>query len=491
MKCSDFFVQQLCNLYEYPISNIVIAMSQKLWTGRFKEKTAQIVETFTSSIDVDRRLYAYDIQGSIAHCKTLAKARIITDQEARKLIKGLKAIDKEIKQGAFEFSDRLEDIHTHIETRLAEIVGKVALKLHTGRSRNDQVALDVRMYLRDQVAEINRLLLKLQNVLVELAKRHIETVLPGYTHLQRAQPILLAHHLLAYFEMFSRDGERLEDALARINLMPLGSAALAGTPYPIDRKFTAELLGFAKVSTNSLDAVSDRDFIIEFLSAAAICMMHLSRLSEELVIWSSAEFGFIEMPDAFATGSSIMPQKKNPDVPELVRGKAGRVFGNLTAMLTLMKSLPLSYNRDMQEDKSLLFDSADILTACMNVYIHMLPKLKIKHDRMQNAASTGYLNATDLADYLVAKGLPFREAHHCVGQAVRFAAKKKQEIHELSLKQLQQFAPHIEDDIFNYLETQQIIDRKSSIGGTATKAVSTAIKNAEKKLKKSANRRLK
>ncbi len=476
---------------EYPISNNVITMSQKLWSGRFKEKTAQIVETFTSSIDVDRRLYAYDIQGSIAHCKTLAKAGIITDQEARKLIKGLKAIDKEIKQGAFEFSDRLEDIHTHIETRLAEVVGKVAAKLHTARSRNDQVALDVRMYLRDQIAAINRLLLKLQNVLVDLAKRHIETILPGYTHLQRAQPILLAHHLLAYFEMFSRDGERLEDALARINVMPLGSAALAGTPYPIDRKYTAELLGFAKVCTNSLDAVSDRDFIIEFLSAAGICMMHLSRLSEELVLWSSAEFGFIELPDAFATGSSIMPQKKNPDVPELVRGKAGRVFGNLTAMLALMKSLPLSYNRDMQEDKSLLFDSADTLTACINVYIHMLPKLKIRHDRMQNAASTGYLNATDLADYLVAKGLPFREAHHCVGQAVRFAAKKKQEIHDLSLKQLQRFAPQIEDDIIDYLATQQMIDRRKSIGGTATKAVGTAIKNAEKKLKKSANRQSK
>lgn len=463
-------------------------MSQKLWTGRFKEKTAQIVETFTSSIDVDRRLYTYDIQGSIAHCKTLAKASILTDREARKLIKGLQRIHKEIDEAAFEFSDRLEDIHTHIETRLAEIVGKDALKLHTARSRNDQVALDVRLFLRDQVASIQRLLLNLQNVLVELAKHHIETVLPGYTHLQRAQPVLLAHHLMAYYEMFSRDGERFEDCLNRINVMPLGAAALAGTPYPIDRNYTAGLLGFKKVSANSLDAVSDRDFIIEFLSAAGICMMHLSRLSEELIIWSSTEFGFVELPDAFATGSSIMPQKKNPDVPELVRGKSGRVFGNLTAMLALMKSLPLTYNRDMQEDKSLLFDSADILTACIEVYVHMLPKLRIKRDRMQTAASTGYQNSTDLADYLVAKGIPFREAHHCVGQAVRFAVKKKKELHDLSIKQLQQFAPQIEEDVFEFLSTQPMIDRRTSIGGTAIRTVKAAIKNAEKALRKNADR---
>ncbi len=464
-------------------------MSQKLWSGRFTEKTAQIVETFTSSIDIDRRLYAYDIQGSIAHCKTLAKASIISNEEARKLIKGLKTINKEIDEATFQFSDRREDIHTHVESRLVEIVGKVAQKLHTARSRNDQVALDVRMYLRDQVASISQLLLKLQMVLVDLAKRHIKTVLPGYTHLQRAQPILLAHHLMAYCEMFSRDTQRLKDCLARINVMPLGSAALAGTPHAIDRKYTAELLGFEKVSANSLDSVSDRDFIIEFLSAAAICMMHLSRLSEELIVWSSAEFGFVELPDAFATGSSIMPQKKNPDVPELIRGKSGRVFGNLTAMLTLMKALPLSYNRDMQEDKALLFDSADVLSACIEVYTQMLPQIQINHARMKKAASTGYQNATDLADYLVTKGMPFREAHHCVSQAVGFALKKKKEIHELPIKQLQRFAPQIEDDIFDYLATQQMIDRRTSIGGTATRAVNAAIKAAERKLKKGANRK--
>ena len=459
-------------------------MTERLWTGRFKDKTAEIVEIFTASIDVDRRLYAYDIEGSIAHCKTLQKAGIISEQEARKLIKGLETINTEIDNASFEFSDSLEDIHTHIETRLGELVGKVAQKLHTARSRNDQVALDVRMYLRDQVDSSIHLLVNLQKVLVDLAKQHIETVLPGYTHLQRAQPILLAHHLMAYYEMFSRDHQRLEDCLVRINVMPLGSAALAGTPYPIDRQYTAELLGFPKVSANSVDSVSDRDFIIEFLAAAGICMMHLSRLSEELIIWSSAEFGFIELPDAFATGSSIMPQKKNPDVPELVRGKTGLVFGNLTAMLTLMKSLPLSYNRDMQEDKPLLFDTADILSICVKVYTQMLPHIKINQARMQNAADRGYQNATDLADYLVTKGMAFREAHQCVGQAVRFALKKEKEIHELTLKQLQQFAPQIEEDIFDYLATQQMIDRRTSIGGTGTEAVSAAIKAAEQKLKK-------
>ena len=459
-------------------------MSEKLWTGRFKEKTARIVERFTASIDVDKRLYAYDIQGSIAHCQTLAKAGIISDGEARKLIKGLETINREIGEAKFEFSESLEDIHTHIESRLGELVGKVAQKLHTARSRNDQVALDVRLYLRDQVDSIIHLLVKLQSVLVDLAKRHIQTALPGYTHLQRAQPILLAHHLMAYYEMFSRDSQRLEDCLARINVMPLGSAALAGTPHPIDRQYTAELLGFAKVSANSVDSVADRDFIIEFLSAASICMMHLSRISEELIIWSSSEFGFIELPDAFATGSSIMPQKKNPDVAELVRGKTGRVFGNLMAMLALMKSLPLSYNRDMQEDKTILFDTADLLCSCIEVYAQMLPQIKINQTRMLDAASAGYQNATDLADYLVTKGMPFREAHHCVGQAVRYALKKKKEIHALSLKQLQQFAPQIEDDIFEFLATQQMIDRRTSIGGTATAAVAAAIEAAEQKLKK-------
>ena len=466
-------------------------MSEKLWGGRFSEQTAPIVEKFTASINVDRRLYAYDIQGSIAHCKTLAKASILSEAEARQLIQGLEQIKSEIDQGEFEYRDDLEDIHTHIETRLAEIAGKTAQKLHTARSRNDQVALDVRLYLRDTVVQLDELLRELQNVLLNLAKAHIKTVLPGYTHLQRAQPILLAHHLMAYTEMFSRDAERLQDALTRINVMPLGSAALAGTSHPIDRNYTAGLLGFETVSANSVDSVSDRDFIIEFLSAASICMMHLSRLSEELIIWSSAEFGFLELPDAFATGSSIMPQKKNPDVAELIRGKSGRVFGDLMAMLTLMKSLPLSYNRDMQEDKALLFDADDILTACLQIYIQLLPNIKFNTANMYKAAGQGYLNATDLADYLVAKGMPFREAHHCVGQIVSYALKNKKEIQELSLKQLRQYAPQIEEDIFDYLKTQQMIDRRTSIGGTATEVVKAAIGNAQRKLKKSADRKIK
>ena len=466
-------------------------MSEKLWGGRFSEQTAPIVEKFTASINVDRRLYAYDIQGSIAHCKTLAKASILSEAEARQLIQGLEQIKSEIDQGEFEYRDDLEDIHTHIETRLAEIAGKTAQKLHTARSRNDQVALDVRLYLRDTVVQLDELLRELQNVLLNLAKAHIKTVLPGYTHLQRAQPILLAHHLMAYTEMFSRDAERLQDALTRINVMPLGSAALAGTSHPIDRNYTAGLLGFETVSANSVDSVSDRDFIIEFLSAASICMMHLSRLSEEMIIWSSAEFGFLELPDAFATGSSIMPQKKNPDVAELIRGKSGRVFGDLMAMLTLMKSLPLSYNRDMQEDKALLFDADDILSACLQIYIQLLPNIKFNTANMYKAAGQGYLNATDLADYLVAKGMPFREAHYCVGQIVSYALKNKKEIQELSLKQLRQYAPQIEEDIFDYLKTQQMIDRRTSIGGTATEVVKAAIGNAQRKLKKSADRKIK
>ena len=466
-------------------------MSEKLWAGRFSEQTAPMVEKFTASIHVDRRLYAYDIQGSIAHCKTLAKASILSADEANDLIQGLEKIKAEIDQGVFEYRDDLEDIHMHIESRLAGIAGQAAQKLHTARSRNDQVALDVRLYLRDTVAALIELLLELQNILVDLARQHLQTVLPGYTHLQRAQPILLAYHLMAYYEMFARDAERLQDGLARINVMPLGSAALAGTPHPIDRKYTAGLLGFETVSANSVDAVSDRDFIIEFLAAASICMMHLSRLSEELIIWSSAEFGFIELPDAFATGSSIMPQKKNPDVAELVRGKTGRVFGNLMAMLTVMKSLPLAYNRDMQEDKTALFDAADTLGACLQIYIQLLPNIRFNTANMQKAASRGYLNATDLADYLVTKGMPFREAHHCVGQIVNFALKHNKEIQELSLKQLQQYAPRIAADVFDQLEPRQMIERRASIGGTATAAVKAAISQAQKKLKKSAGRKTK
>ena len=457
-------------------------MAKKLWDGRFSEKTDIMVEDFTSSIDIDKRLYSYDIKGSIAHCRMLAKTSIISEEDASSLIEGLGVIKREIDRGDFQFDKSLEDIHMHIETRLIEKVGKVAQKLHTARSRNDQVALDVRMYLRKETLNTVKRLVVLQKVIVELAKAHIDVVLPGYTHLQRAQPILLSHHLMAYYEMFSRDVGRFEDCLKRINVMPLGSAALAGTTYPIDREYVARILDFPEVSANSMDAVSDRDFIIEFLSAASICMVHLSRMSEELILWSSSEFGFIELPDSFATGSSIMPQKKNPDVPELVRGKTGRVFGDLVSLLTVMKSLPLSYNRDMQEDKTALFSTVDILTGCLEIYIKMLPKLKVNKEAMQRATSKGFLNATDMADYLVTKGMAFRQAHGCVGEAVAYASNKKKELHELTLKELKSFSSHIEKGIFDILTTDQMINRRTSFGGTALKNVKAAINNAEKDL---------
>jgi len=459
-------------------------MSEKLWSGRFSEKTDRIVEDFTSSIDIDKRLYAYDIEGSIAHCRTLAKGAIISEADADVLIGGLRKIKNEIERGNFQFDHRLEDIHMHIEARLVEHVGKIAQKLHTARSRNDQVALDMRMYLKDETQRIIGSLIQLRQVIVDMAKANIDVVLPGYTHLQRAQPVLLSHHLMAYYEMFSRDTERFKDGLKRINVMPLGSAALAGTTYPIDREYTAQLLEFPSVSANSIDAVSDRDFIVEFISAASLSMVHLSRISEELIIWSSSEFGFIELPDSFATGSSIMPQKKNPDVPELVRGKTGRVFGDLMSILTIMKSLPLSYNRDMQEDKATLFDTVDILTECVGIYIAMLPKLKINKEAMLRATSTGFLNATDMADYLVTKGMPFRQAHDCVGNAVFYALSKNQELHELSLEEMKSFSKIIEADIFNILSTEQMISRRKSIGGTATENVNAAIKSAGKRLEK-------
>jgi argininosuccinate lyase len=457
-------------------------MSEKLWQGRFSEKTAGVVEAFTSSIEVDRRLFAYDIMGSIAHSKTLAQASVITEAEAAQIIQGLESIRQEIEEGRFRFNDSLEDIHMHIESRLVEIAGPVGRKLHTARSRNDQVALDVRMYLRAAVCDIVHRLCRLLQVLVDLAKKNIDTIMPGYTHMQRAQPVLLSHHMMAYYEMFNRDMERLENCLPRINVMPLGCAALAGTTYPIDRRYTAELLGFEKISANSIDAVSDRDFILEFLSWAGICMIHFSRLSEEMILWSTSEFNFIELPDAFATGSSIMPQKKNPDVPELVRGKSGAVIGNLMALLTMMKSLPLAYNRDMQEDKAPLFDTVDTLAACIEIYTDMLPEVQFNVSTMQQAASKGFLDATDMADYLVARGIAFRVAHHIVGEAVSFALANKKELHQLSLEQLQSFSALIEEDIFSFLKTRQVIERRTSYGGTSGKNVRQAITTAEKKL---------
>jgi argininosuccinate lyase len=457
-------------------------MSEKPWDGRFSESTDASVEAFTSSIKVDKRLYPYDIEGSMAHCRMLAKAGVITNDEANELVEGLGRIKRDLDHGNFEFDDSLEDIHMHIEARLLQDVGKVAQKLHTARSRNDQVALDTRMYLRDATAAVIRGLHRLCGIFVEAARQHIDIVMPGYTHLQRAQPVLLAHHWMAYYEMFSRDAQRFQDSLKRTNVLPLGAAALAGTTYPIDRRYTAELLNFPEVSANSLDTVSDRDFILEFMAAASICMVHFSRLSEELVLWSSAEFAFISLPDAFATGSSIMPQKKNPDIPELVRGKTGRVFGDLVALLTLMKALPLSYNRDMQEDKPSLFSTVDVVQACLDIYIKMLPRIRVNADRMRLAAESGFLNATDMADYLVGLGVPFRKAHEIVGKAVAYALEQGRELHQLTLKELQNFSSQIQEDLFGCLTLEHMISRRLSFGGTARDNVLTAVQQAQQAL---------
>ena len=461
-------------------------MSEKPWDGRFSERTDPSVESFTSSISFDRRLCLYDIEGSIAHCRMLAKQSIISKDDASTIVKGLAKIARDMKRGLFEPDDALEDIHMNVENRLIREVGKVAQKLHTARSRNDQVVLDVRMYLRDEVGSVFQGLTALRRALVTLADEHVDVIMPGYTHLQRAQPVLFSHHLMAYYEMFTRDRARFKEALKRINVMPLGSAALAGTTYPIDMAYTAELLDFPVVSANSLDAVSDRDFIIEFLAAAGICMVHLSRLSEELILWSSSEFGFVEIPDAFATGSSIMPQKKNPDVPELIRGKAGRVFGSLFTMLTVMKGLPLSYNRDMQEDKEPLFDTVDTLKGCLEVYERLIPRLKVNRTAMEKAVTTGFLNATDMADYLVTKGITFRDAHRCSGEVVRYALGQDKELHELTLKELRAFSKVFAEDVFEVLSPLQMINRRLSAGGTARKNVVRAIQKAKKVISREA-----
>ncbi len=455
-------------------------MAEKPWDGRFSEKTDKSVEAFTASIAYDRRLYPYDIAGSIAHSKMLARVGVITDDEANGLVEGLGTIKRELDRGEFAFDDCLEDIHMHIEARLLQVAGPVAQKLHTARSRNDQVALDVRMYLRDETRRTIDLLQRLRTVLVDLADGHQDVVMPGYTHTQRAQPVLFSHHMMAYYEMFTRDQARFSDCMERINVMPLGAAALAGTTYPIDRAHVAQLLDFPRISTNSMDAVSDRDFAMEFLAGASICMVHLSRLSEELVLWSTSEFGFITLADAFATGSSIMPQKKNPDIPEIVRGKTGRVFGSLMALLTLMKSLPMAYNRDMQEDKEPLFDAVDTIKACLHINIQMIPRITVNRDTMRKAASVGFLNATDMADYLVNQGMPFRKAHSCVGQAVAHALGKGKELDQLTLDELKSFSPLIKADIFDHLTLEHMIDRRQSPGGTATEKVVRAIADARK-----------
>ncbi|HEX2226623.1 MAG TPA: argininosuccinate lyase [Candidatus Binatia bacterium] len=453
--------------------------SKKLWGGRFGTNTAASVEAFTSSIDVDRRLYRHDIAGSIAHAKMLARQRIIPARDARRIVSGLKAIQSEIERGVFPFSGSDEDIHMNIERRLTEKIGPAGGKLHTARSRNDQVALDMRLFLREEIGLIIAGLDTLSRELARSAKRHLDVIMPGYTHLQRAQPVLFSHHLLAYFEMFERDRERFAESLARVNVLPLGSGALAGTTFPIDRKYVARLLGFPRVSKNSLDAVADRDFILEFLSASAILFVHLSRLAEELVLWCSHEFGFVELPDGYCTGSSMMPQKKNPDVPELIRGKTGRVFGHLQGMLTIMKGLPLAYNRDLQEDKIPLFDTVDTVKATVAITAEIIAGLKARKERMMDAARDGFMNATDLADYLVERGLPFRSAHSVTGRIVQHCVAAGRRIEELPLSEMQRFSPRIEKGVYRYLSAESAVERRGGVGGTARGSVVRRLKELD------------
>jgi len=457
-------------------------MAQKPWGGRFAGETEKTVEDFTTSLSFDQRLYHQDLAGSMAHARMLARQGVLTPAEAEEIVRGLSEIHDEIEAGEFDFDPALEDIHMAIETRLTAKIGEVGRKLHTARSRNDQVALDVRLYLAEEVEALLAALTDLRRAGVRLARHHLETILPGYTHLQRAQPILLAHHFLAYDEMWRRDMMRLTESLARIKVSPLGAAALAGTTFPIDPQFTADQLGFPEVFRNSLDAVSDRDFLLEFFSDAAIIMVHLSRLSEELILWSSGEFGFVVLPDGYATGSSIMPQKKNPDVPELIRGKTGRVAGHLMGLLMTVKGLPLAYNRDLQEDKEPLFDTVDTVKAAVTLMAGLLSELTVRPEKMAAALHGGFLTATDMADYLVTKGAPFRTAHEQVGQTVGYAEAQGKELWDLSLEELQKFAPLAQTDLFDWLKIENSVARRRSPGGTAPERVRDALERAEAEL---------
>jgi argininosuccinate lyase len=457
--------------------------SEKPWGGRFSEPTDAFVERFTASVGFDQRLYHHDITGSIAHATMLAQVGVLTDAERDQIIDGLKGVKEDIEAGRFEWSVSLEDVHMNIEARLTDRIGITGKKLHTGRSRNDQVATDIRLYLRDEIDVIAEELARLQAGLLDLAEREADTIMPGFTHLQTAQPVTFGHHLLAWYEMLVRDADRLQDCRKRVNVMPLGAAALAGTTYPIDRNLTAELLGFDRPTENSLDSVSDRDFAIEFCSFAALLMTHLSRFSEELVLWTSAQFDFIDLPDRFCTGSSIMPQKKNPDVPELVRGKTGRVNGHLISLLTLMKSQPLAYNKDNQEDKEPLFDTVDTIKGCLKAYADMIPAIEAKADNMRVAAKRGFSTATDLADYLVKKGVPFRDAHEIVGKSVAFGVAESRDLSEMTLEELQQFSDVIGEDVFDVLTLEGSVQARDHLGGTAPNQVRAAVARARAALK--------
>ena len=456
--------------------------SAKPWGGRFTESTDAFVEAFTASVGFDQRLYRYDIQGSRAHARMLAKVEVISAAECDDILRGLDQIESDIEQGNFEWSVSMEDVHMNIEARLTALIGEAGKKLHTGRSRNDQVATDMRLYLRDRIDDICQQLRRLQNGLLDIAEREADTLLPGFTHLQVAMPVTFGHHMLAWFENLQRDHQRLQDCRKRVNVMPLGAAALAGTSFPIDRHYTAELLGFDAPAENSLDAVSDRDFAIEFCAAAALVLTHLSRFSEELILWASAQFDFIDLPDRFCTGSSIMPQKKNPDVPELVRGKSGRVAGHLLGLLMLMKGQPLAYNKDNQEDKEPLFDTVDTLLDCLRAFADMVPALQCKADNMRRAAASGYSTATDLADYLVRKGMAFRDAHEVVGRAVRLGIDSGRDLPEMSLPELQQLSAIIEDDVFEVLTLEGSVAARDHFGGTAPAQVRSAILRARQRL---------
>ncbi|MCF7987811.1 MAG: argininosuccinate lyase [Methylovulum sp.] len=456
--------------------------TDKLSSARFAEATDAFVEEFTASVHFDQRMAQHDIQGSIAHATMLCASHILTIEERDAIINGLNQISAEIAKGEFSWSIQQEDVHMNIEARLTDLIGIAGKKLHTGRSRNDQVATDIRLYLRSEVVQIAAQITRLQTAILHLAEQHADTIMPGFTHLQVAQPITFGHHLMAWFEMLSRDQARLQDCNKRINMLPLGAAALAGTTYPINRELTAELLGFSAPTANSLDSVSDRDFAIEFTAVASLIMMHLSRFSEELILWSSAQFDFIDMPDAFCTGSSIMPQKKNPDVPELVRGKAGRVTGHLMALLMLMKAQPLAYNKDNQEDKEPLFDTVDTLINCLRAYADMVPHITAKKEVMYQAAKRGFATATDLADYLVRKGMAFRDAHEVVGKAVRLGLESQRDLSELSLTELQHFSDLISADVFACLSLEGSVAARHHIGGTAPETVKKAIQLAQQQL---------
>ncbi|MFZ7110894.1 MAG: argininosuccinate lyase [Desulfatiglandales bacterium] len=457
-------------------------MIEKVWGGRFQEDTDEMVDRFNASIRFDRRLYAQDIQGSVAHCRALAKQNVFSEEETSRIISALQEIKEAMDGGAYLSDETHEDIHTLVEKALVDKVGPIGEKIHTGRSRNDQVSLDVRLYVREAINRVNGLVIEMQRSLLQLAESNIGLIIPGYTHMQRAQPVLVAHHLLAYFEMLKRDRQRFQENSRRVNILTLGSAALAGTTFDLDRRMVAEELGFDTISRNSMDAVSDRDFILEFLFASSVLMMHLSRMSEELIVWSTQEFDFVNLPDAFCTGSSIMPQKKNPDVPELIRGKTGRVYGHLMGLLTTMKGLPLTYNKDMQEDKEALFDTVDTLEPCLKVASGLLKGITFNGQRMKEAIGKGYLAATDLADYMVTKGETFRHAHDAVGKMVLFAMEKGKELHDLTLDEMKRFSEKIDADVFSWLDPEACVGRRNLPGGTGPDAVRKSLEKAKEEL---------